>query len=365
MLEILINISRACPNVSKVYSIGSSTAGRSLWVIEFSDNPGVHEVGEPEFRYLANVHGNEVTGREMTLRFAKHLCYGYLMKETRILNMIQSTRIHIMPSMNPDGFDIASRNARRGRFNYNGIDLNRDFPDLTPTVQPYLSNSVKKQATCLKFGLIRNFFGNILNLTAIYFHQAVLNWLHAIPFVMSYTFHDGAVGVVYPFDKRPKGRWYGSTPDDNLFRALASNYAQKHRHMSDKSKFGIDHNCRYTNGDFHRLGGIVNGAAWYSITGALEDYSYIGTDCFGLAVELSCTKWVSTRRLRKEWLDNKDAMLSAVENVHIGIKGVVRYRLTGEPIKDAVVHVLGQEKDVSTSRDGDYWRPLQRGIYTV
>ena len=91
-------------NIVHKYSIGKSHEGRDLWVIVISDNPtDVHEVGEPEFKYIGNMHGDEVVGRELCLKFIEYLCSGYVAGTQEIVNLIENTHISILPSMNPDG----------------------------------------------------------------------------------------------------------------------------------------------------------------------------------------------------------------------------------------------------------------------
>ena len=56
------------PNISRLFSLGKSVQNRELWAIQISDNVGVNEA-EPEFKYIANMHGDEVVGREMCVSF--------------------------------------------------------------------------------------------------------------------------------------------------------------------------------------------------------------------------------------------------------------------------------------------------------
>ncbi|KAG9157380.1 hypothetical protein Leryth_005017 [Lithospermum erythrorhizon] len=118
--EILAFHSR-CSSISRIYSIGKSVQGVPLWVMEISDKPAKKEA-EPAFKFIGNVHGDEPVGRELLLRLANWLCDNY-MKDPLATLIVNKVHLHILPSMNPDGYSL------RTRGNANGIDLNRDFPD--------------------------------------------------------------------------------------------------------------------------------------------------------------------------------------------------------------------------------------------
>lgn len=63
-------------------------------------------LGKPEVKYVANMHGNEVVGREMLLILARYLCENYGSDE-RVTHIVKSMRTHLLPSLNPDGYEVS------------------------------------------------------------------------------------------------------------------------------------------------------------------------------------------------------------------------------------------------------------------
>ncbi|KAF1389800.1 hypothetical protein PFLUV_G00077300 [Perca fluviatilis] len=110
--------------------------------------------------------------------------------------------------------------------------------------------------------------------------------------------------------------------------------------------------------------GIVNRAKWKPITGSMNDFSYLHTNCFELSVFLGCDKFPHQVELAYEWEKNREAMLIFMEQVHRGIRGIVKDQ-QGNAIANATVSVEGINHDVTTAPTGDYWRLLNPGEYRV
>lgn len=67
----------------------------------------VYISGEPEFRYTAGLHGNEILGRELLLLLMQFLCKEYNDDNPRVRRLVEGVRIHLVPSLNPDAYELA------------------------------------------------------------------------------------------------------------------------------------------------------------------------------------------------------------------------------------------------------------------
>ncbi|XP_048016143.1 carboxypeptidase D [Megalobrama amblycephala] len=322
-------------SITRLYSIGKSVQGRLLWVMEISNNPGVHEFGEPEFKYIGNMHGNEVVGRELLLNLIEYLCRNYG-TDPEVTQLVNSTRIHIMPSMNPDGYEISQEGdigGIQGRNNTNNYDLNRNFPD--------------------RFNLVRD----PRQPETI----AVMNWAKSYPFVLSANLHGGSLVVNYPFDDNLEDVVrYSKSSDDAVFRMLALAYSQENTQMHD------GHPCKELNSyDEYFQDGITNGAAWYNVHGGMQDWNYVNTNCFEVTIELGCYKYPPAADLPKYWEQNRKSLLQFIHQVHRGIKGMVIDSKDESGIPNATITVDTINHAITSNTAGDYWRLLVPGKYLV
>lgn len=336
----LKDLSGNYPSLTRLYSVGKSVENRDLWVLEISNTPGKHVPGKPEMKYIANMHGNEVVGREMLLLLAKLLLENYGSKNERITSLINNTRIHIMPSMNPDGYEMAVKNPIYGRENAHGVDLNRNFPDQYGT-NSY--NRVQEPET-----------------------KAVMEWSLSIPFVLSANLHGGSLVANYPFDDTAKdfagqndqATMFNPTQEDDLFKFLARTYSNAHTTMRNGFPCPAFANEKFP-------GGITNGAEWYSVTGGMQDWSYVYGGAHELTLELSCNKFPHESELEKFWTQNKEALLRYMELANeMGVYGTVSSSI-GTRIAGAHIYFNNIEHSIKTGVQGDYYKLLLPGRYNM
>ena len=231
------------PKIISLMEIGKSVDGRSLMFAKLtapakSDNLPL--AARPEFKYIANMHGDEIVGRELMVKLIEDLAKNYG-NDNRITKLLDSVQIYIMPSMNPDGA------MKRQRANSNGVDLNRSFPDFTTTDNQNTAANREPEI------------------------QAIMKFQAQHHFVLSANFHGGAEVVNYPYDTEAN-----VFPLDNLVKTISLDYAKKVPYLWNSTEF---------------VHGITNGYAWYEVNGGMQDWSYHWHGDLQLTIELTNTNW--------------------------------------------------------------------------
>uniref|UniRef100_A0A061S7Q8 Carboxypeptidase D n=1 Tax=Tetraselmis sp. GSL018 TaxID=582737 RepID=A0A061S7Q8_9CHLO len=328
--QYLQNYAKRCSNISRLFSIGKSASGRwNLWALEISNNPGTDEP-KPYVKLVANMHGNEPSGRQLLLQLAEELCTRYS-SDPEVASLVDGFHVMILPTMNPDGFE------RRMRPNIQGKDLNRDFPD---PIQAAMGRGWSDNLAPT---------GREAPET-----RAVMDWARSHHFVAGVSMHEGAVVANYPWDGSLDRRThYSASPDDAAFRHLATVYAQRNKDMAASKEFP---------------GGVTNGAAWYPLYGGMQDWNYLAADCMEITLELSQRKFPDKSLLPGLWEANRDALVALLTAAaYGGAWGTVVGTAGGaEPTPLAAeIRVAGISKAIRASRFGDFYRPLAPGNYTV
>ncbi|BHF68392.1 Carboxypeptidase N catalytic chain [Sparganum proliferum] len=358
-----VDEARLQTNLERLENRKTTKFGNKLYVLAIGENPEIHVPLIPEIKLVANMHGNEVVGRELLLRLSKYLCDKYNDGDNLITWLVKHTRIHLLPSMNPDGYELADeteKNGLRGRQNANGVDLNRNFPDSDRLAfQSEMDSSAR------------------LELLAEYQHiprpetetLMIERWLRKVPFVLSANFHGGALVANYPFDGSLDGETKLSpSPDDATFQALAKSYTEYNLPMKTQSR-----RCAP---EENFEDGITNGAAWYSVSNGMQDYNYMESNCFELTLEVSCEKYPPAAKLPEFWKENRKSLLNFILQAHGGVKGMVYAESTRSriPLADATIQVVNItdpdhpkyiRHDVTSNSKGDYFRLLRPGTYLI
>lgn len=265
----LINIGKAYPQLVQVTSIGKSVKGRDLVVVKVASNVKAANDTRPEFKYIANMHGDEIMGRELMVLLIKDLVSNYG-KDPAITQLVDKTQIYIMPSMNPDGA------AARTRSNANYVDLNRNFPDFT-TSDTQDNPAGRAPET-----------------------QAVMNWQAQHKFVLSANFHGGAEVVNYLWDTTGTPH-----PKLNWLQNISLGYAQRAPYIAASTVF---------------KNGITNGYEWYEVNGGMQDWSTYYRGDVQFTVEVSNDKWPEYSRVGYYYQQNRNALLFFISQVHNVVK---------------------------------------------
>lgn len=310
------------PALCHLETIGTSVNGKLVLALKISDNVSIDE-DEPEVFYSSTMHGDETGGFVLMLRLADYLLKNYNIN-SRAKNLVDNLEIWINPLANPDG-TYKNGNAISSsttRYNANGYDLNRNFPD------PITPNSLKQKETIDMVKFMRK-------------HR----------FVISANFHAGAEVVNYPWD-----RWERLHADDEWFYNVSRKYADT-VHLNSIAGYMT-----------YRNSGVTNGYQWYILYGGRQDFITWELQGREVTIELDSILITPAPQLSLLWHNNWRSLLGYLENALYGIHGLVLNANTSAPVP-AKVFITGHDQDnshvYSDSLTGSFVRLLAPGSWNL
>ena len=330
--DMMKNFANDNPDFCHLDTIGYSHVGnRPILGLVITNNITAND-NKPRFFWSSTMHGDELTGWILSMRFADELLSKYNSND-QIKNLMNNAVIYICPMANPDGTyyksseGITVETARRE--NANGIDLNRNFPrpdEQTVTMQSEI--------------------------------QCMIDYASKQNFTMSANLHTGAEVVNYPWDVA-KNVIEQAHADDNWWQYVSHIYAD--------NVINDGHNGYFGSSQFNN--GITEGREWYPIDGSRQDYMNYFQHCREVTIEISNIKSPNSEKLPDYWEYNRQAMLDYTEQVIYGFRGIVTDQHSGNPISDVKVEIVGHDYNKSEVYTfaplGNYFRPIYEGSYQV
>lgn len=131
----LNEIAQKNTDLVQLTSIAKTTEGHDLWALRISSDLKNADQ-KPAAIYMGGHHAREHLSVEMPLMFAQYIIDQYRANNERIVRLVNSRDIHIIPTVNPDGmeYDIKDgsykmwrKNRARNADGTYGVDLNRNY----------------------------------------------------------------------------------------------------------------------------------------------------------------------------------------------------------------------------------------------
>ncbi len=320
-LEILEYFQNTYKGLCRIDTIGA-TPGDHLVLGARLSNSGSPDT-YPVLMYTSTIHGDETAGFMMMLLLINEILENQ--NSLPYSQLLGNSTLIIVPLENPDGCYYGSDQSIYGaiRYNLNGVDLNRNYPDPEDGPNPD-GNQTQPEVTHM------------------------MNYLNTWKPNLSANFHGGTEVVNYPFDT-----WEELHADDEWFRFISREYADTAQNKLAGYMRGFDN-------------GITNGYQWYTISGGRQDYVTYFLQGRETTIELSDQKTVSIDRLKQLWNANKTSMINYLLQGLYGIHGYVSDSLTGTAL-EAEISLPGYDKlgsqVYSRPESGVFFRYLKQGNY--
>lgn len=228
MTAELTQLANQNPTIVTMSSIGKSTEGRETWVLRLGTDQA-HASEKPAVIYMGGHHAREHLSMEMPLMIAQYLVEQYKTGNERIVSLMNSRDIHIIPMVNPDGaeYDIQDGSYKMWRKNRSrnangtfGTDLNRNYgykwgtggSSTNPNSDTYMGTKPFSEPETIN---IKNYVESHINITTLL------------------SFHTYSQLILYPWGHKYDG--IENTRDAKVFETMAQKMAEWNKYTPQQA----------------------------------------------------------------------------------------------------------------------------------
>ena len=348
------NLTEVHKGVAFLQYLGHSVKGRQIFGVHLSQCGEAGCAAKPRVAFMGPVHGDEVVGRELCMRFLRDVLKshqevqgttGSTYYETLISTVLDKVDLLIVPQLNPDGF----ANAKRLSAHYK--DLNRAMPDRCGWSEEEGIHWTDGDLDEPEAKAIADF--------TLKWNPTGMLW-----------FHGGAEVISYPYDDRcgPTGVEHGgqTTPEEQLILEFSKEYSYANPAMY---------------GSTHWDEGVTNGAEWYTLTGGNQDFALLQNNrtVYSATAEVSGVKLPDAYDVETTyWPQNRVSMAKFAHKFVQGLSGRVvdskgkilhKAKIFAIPtmLYDPSFQVHPEETSfpIAVNEAGYFQRPLAQGSWEV
>jgi len=285
----------------EVSSIGESVKGRPLMALRIGRPDGRER---PRALVYGNVHAVEWMGSRMSLAIAERLIDG-AGADLWIDSLLGKIEFHVIPLMNPDGYNTASKHLDLGftmaRDNKNRVDLNRNWPQAAGAAVDS-ARGVALGGSNFKYN--PNYRGPYPLSEPE--NVALDAYVRDNRFFIAFDLHTVGGRFSYPWSYKQ-----APAPDKEIYEAVG------HEMTSHQP--------------YHRYQ-VHQSYSWYQIVGASKDWFYGKYGTLAITIELGITREFDRKKMGLRvlnpfyrsnpvdiglWIENdRDALIHAIEKAH-------------------------------------------------
>jgi hypothetical protein len=299
IVDVILYLNSSYPTLIDVFSIGKSWQNRDIYCIRLTNESNTHP--KPKLFFVGYHHARELISAELALYFAVEAATNFSTNET-ITHMLNYSEIYIIPALNVDGFNTVKQNEWQ-RKNAHPFDEDNDTlldedPPEDVDGDGYIEDLIQWDGYQWVFvrwegtdsdsdgSLNEDWVGGVdLNRNYGYEWDAACYSGSPYPWAEDYrgpapfsepetqamrdlalsndfryaiSFHSGSESIGYPW-----GYTADPTPDDNIFRQVASNLSALVGAPYGQSALGM-----------------------YTLSGSWDDWMYANRSTFALTCEI-------------------------------------------------------------------------------